>query len=209
MTEPQLIRAGYDSLAVDCADHWADELDTRPVDRAIVDAFAELVGSGRVADVGCGPGIKTAYLHERGLDAFGIDLSPQMVAVARERHPHVRFEVGTMLALDVPDASLAGVAAMFSIIHVTEDRLPTVFAEFARVLAPGGQVLLVFQTDAETLHKSEAFGRPIDIDFLRHPVELVVDLLSAAGLAVHARLIRERDETMTARYAYLLARKEE
>ncbi|MFI5959814.1 class I SAM-dependent DNA methyltransferase [Cryptosporangium sp. NPDC051539] len=207
MTETHLIRSGYDAIAADYAHHFADDLDIRPVDRHFVNAFAELVGGGRVADIGCGPGIKTAYLHSLGLDAFGVDLSPQMIAVARERHPHLRFDVGTMLALDLPDASLAGLSAMFSIIHVTEDRLPTAFAEFARVLAPGGQLLVIFQTDGETLHKSEAWGKQIDIDYLRHPVEVVVDLLANVGLTVHARLIRERDDTMTTRYAYLLAQK--
>ena len=42
---------------------------------------------------------------------FGIDLSPGMIEVARRTYPGLRFEVGSMLALDLPDASLGGVLA--------------------------------------------------------------------------------------------------
>lgn len=63
---------------------------------------------GPVADVGCGPGYVTGHLHELGVDAFGIDLSPEMVAIARRDHPDLRLEVGTMTDLDLADESVAG-----------------------------------------------------------------------------------------------------
>jgi ubiquinone/menaquinone biosynthesis C-methylase UbiE len=213
MLELDRVRAGYDTIAVEYADHFADDFASRPVDRAFVAAFAELVvaeaGPGApVVDIGSGPGEQTALLHTLGLQPTGIDLSPRMVDVARQRQPHLRFEVGSMLALDLPDASLAGLSAMYSIIHVPDDALPTAIGEFARVLASGGQALLVFQTDSSTLHFDEAFGKRVDLDFLRHPVERVVELLTAAGFRVHSTLRREPDETMTAPHAFLLARRD-
>jgi len=51
---------------------------------------------GSVADVGCGPGYVTAHLHDSDVEVFGIDLSPEMIDIARRDHPHLRFEVGTM-----------------------------------------------------------------------------------------------------------------
>jgi SAM-dependent methyltransferase len=211
MRESERVRAGYDAIAVEYADHFRDEFGG-PVPRAFVSGFAELIladaGPGAaVVDVGSGPGYQTALLHELGLQPTGIDLSPRMVEVARERHPHLRFEVGSMLALDRPDASLPGLSAMYSIIHVPDELLPTAFGEFARVLAPGGHALLIFQTDSETLHFDEAFGKPVDLDYLRHPVDRVVDLLTSVGLDVHTRMRREADDTMTAPHAFLLARK--
>jgi SAM-dependent methyltransferase len=65
--------------------------------RAALALFVELLraeGGGPVADVGCGPGHVTAHLHDSGLDAFGIDLSPVMIDIARREHPGLRFEVG-------------------------------------------------------------------------------------------------------------------
>nr|WP_240973214.1 class I SAM-dependent methyltransferase [Nonomuraea sp. FMUSA5-5] len=65
--------------------------------------FAELVraaGPGPVADAGCGPGRLAAHLHGLGSPVSGVDLSPQMIAVARQAYPGLRFEVGSMTALD-------------------------------------------------------------------------------------------------------------
>jgi trans-aconitate methyltransferase len=57
-------------------------------------------GGGLVADLGCGPGRITAHLRDLGLDAFGLDLSPAMIGLARSEHPSLRFEVGPMDALE-------------------------------------------------------------------------------------------------------------
>jgi SAM-dependent methyltransferase len=88
MTEPSHLdttRRAYDAVAVDYAALLRTSLAESPLDRALLNVLAELVladGGGMVGDLGCGPGRVTAYLHERGLDAFGVDLSPGMVAVA-------------------------------------------------------------------------------------------------------------------------------
>ncbi|MDU0289291.1 class I SAM-dependent methyltransferase [Saccharothrix longispora] len=57
-----------------------------------------------------------------------------MVAVARRDHPHLRFDVGSMTDLDLPDGSVAGLLAWFSLIHVPDDEVPGVPAHFRRVL---------------------------------------------------------------------------
>ena len=59
-----------------------------------------------------GPGYATRHLHDSGIDAFGIDLSSALVEIARQEHPGVRFEVGTMTDLDLETGSLAGVAGL-------------------------------------------------------------------------------------------------
>src|SRR4030081_2512090 len=115
--------------------------------RAVLLLFADMVriaGGGSVADVGCGPGHVTAHLHELGIDAFGIDLSPVMIDVARRDHPGLRFEVGSMTDLDLADASVVGLLAWWSLIHVPNDAVPTVFGHFRRALRPGVPLLLGF-----------------------------------------------------------------
>jgi SAM-dependent methyltransferase len=199
VTEPGFLsatRASYDAMADLYADRVRGELAARPVERALLGAFAELVlvgGGGPVADVGCGTGRVTAYLHDLGLDISGIDLSPGMLAVARKEHPELRFTEGSMLALDLPDESRDGLLAWYSIIHVPRELLPGVFAEFRRVLAPGGHLLLGFQAGTDTSHRAEVSGRPIDLDFRRQDPDRIAELLTGAGLAVVARLTRERD----------------
>ncbi len=85
----------------------------------MITVFAETLqtrGGGLVADVGCGPGHVTAHLSSLGLPAFGVDLSPEMIAQACSSYPDMRFEIGTMDALKVEDGTLAGVLANYSII---------------------------------------------------------------------------------------------
>jgi len=217
VTEPDFLRstrASYNTVAIHYAERFRGEMAAKPLDRALLAGFADLVraaGGGPVADVGCGTGRITAYLHELGLAISGVDLSPGMLAVARRTHPGLRFDEGSMLALDLPDAELAGLVAWYSTIHIPSDQLPAVFAEFHRVLAPGGQLLIAFQTGDQSLHLREALGHEIGLDFHRRRPELVAELLGRAGLPVHARMLREPDDVgefveRTPR-AYLLARK--
>lgn len=203
-------RAFYDAIAVEYAERFRTELEAKPLGRAMLAAFAEVVraaGAGPVADVGCGPGRVTAHLHSLGLPVFGVDLSPAMVALARRMHPGLRFDEGSIGALDVADGALGGIVAWYSIIHTPPERLPAVFAEFHRVLAPGGHVLLAFQVGDEPLRVSQPFGHGVSLDFRRWSPDHVVDLLSQAGLAVEARLVREPDDTEKVPQAHLLAGK--
>ena len=120
VTEPDFLRdtrTSYDAVAVGYAERFRDELAAKPLDRAMLASFAELVrdaGAGPVADIGCGTGRVTSHLNGLGLPVSGIDLSPQMVAVARQTYPGLRFEVGSMLALDLPDGTLGGLLAWYS-----------------------------------------------------------------------------------------------
>ncbi|RKR87561.1 methyltransferase family protein [Micromonospora pisi] len=209
MTEPSFLattRAGYDTIAVPYAEIFATELESRPLSRALLTAFAETVGgAGPVVEVGSGPGRVTAYLAEQGLDVSGVDLSPEMVALARRTYPGLRFDEGSMTALDLADGALAGLVAWYSIIHIPSALLPEVFAEFRRVLAPGGQLLLAFQVGDEALHRTEGFGRTFSLTFHRLLPERVTELLERAGFVVDAQLVRAPDEREKVPQAHLLA----
>lgn len=210
MTEPEFLRStrsSYDTLAPAYEQHFRGYLASKPWDRAVLAAFAELVATGPVVDVGCGTGQVTGHLYGLGVDVSGVDLSPGMLAVARQAHPGLRFEVGSMLALDLADASLAGLSACYSTIHVPDDRLAEVFVEFARVLAPGGHLLLAFQVGDEPVHYEEAFGHRVRLTFHRRRPERVAELLADAGLPVRTRLLREAEDGERTGQAYLVARK--
>jgi ubiquinone/menaquinone biosynthesis C-methylase UbiE len=207
-----LTRSSYDALAVEYEGYVRDELARQPWERAVLTVFAELVerrSPGPVADVGCGTGRLTAFLHGLGLDVFGVDLSPGMLAVARQHHPGIRFTAGSMLALDLPDACLGGLLAYYSTIHVPDEHLPAVLAEFARVLAPGGHLLLAFQVGDEPLRLSEAFGHEIALEFHRRRPEHVAALVEGAGLVVRSRAVREAEDGERTAQAYLVARRPE
>lgn len=203
-------RSSYDAMAVEYADMVSDDFEQRAFDRALLAAFAELVradGPRQVADVGCGPGRITPVLHQLGLDAFGIDLSPMMVELARRTHPQLRFEVGSMLALDLADASLGGLLAYYSIIHIPCERRSEVFAEFYRVLAPGGHLMLAYQVGDDTRHLDEAFGKLVRLDFHRQRPDELAGLIRSAGFDMLATATMEPQGTDKTPQAITIARK--
>jgi SAM-dependent methyltransferase len=201
-------RDSYDTLAPHYLDLVSVDHRISPIDRAGHTAFADLVkagGNGLVADVGCGPGWLTADLHQLGLDVVGIDLSPGMIAQASSRYPELHFEVGSMLSLDLADGALGGLVASYSIIHVPWDRRPELFAEFHRVLAPGGELMLAFQVGSEHGHRDEAWGRAVDLDWYRQQPEEVTQLLVEAGFAGRATVLREPENKEKTPQATILA----
>ncbi len=216
---PDFIRAtrnSYDTIADVYAERFSDWLGVHPLDRALVGGFAELVatrGGGPVADIGCGPGQVSAALDALGVPVFGVDLSPRMVELARRAHPGLRFHVGSMTSLGLPNETLGGIVALYSVIHVPDDHLPTVFAEFRRVLVPGGHVLLAFQAGDEDgsghLHLAERFGHPIDLDYHWHTPDTVAERLIKAGLRPVTRVLREPQGEEKRARAFLLARKDD
>ncbi|MFJ3233445.1 class I SAM-dependent DNA methyltransferase [Streptomyces sp. NPDC086787] len=214
MTDPEFLqatRSSYDAIAREYTDRHPDGLADSPVDRAMLASFAELAKDASpapVADLGSGPGHVTARLHDLGVPVFGVDLSPGMVALAREAHPHLRFHVGSMTSLDLPDETLSGIVALYSLIHVPDDHLPATFAGFHRVLAPGGHVLLAFQTgERGGLHLTERFGHEIDLAYHWRPAHAVGALLAEAGLEIRATLLREPLEDEKRPRAFVLARR--
>ena len=190
-------RTSYDTDAVGYTEKVRGLLDGNPYLRASLALFADLVhdaGDGLVADVGCGPGYVTRHLHDLGVDAFGIDLSPEMVGIARREYPDLRFEVGTMTDLDLPTDSVTGVLAFWSVIHVPDHSVPGVFAQFRRVLRPGGPLLVGFHVGDETRHTGEGYsGRSINVDSYRRRPDEVARWLREGGFTLEAELVMRPD----------------
>ncbi|MFD5094860.1 class I SAM-dependent methyltransferase [Amycolatopsis thailandensis] len=183
-------RESYDTVAEDYAVRVRSLFDQEPIGRAMLAAFAEQV-RGPVVDVGCGPGHVTAHLASLGLDVAGVDLSPKMIEVARRQYPDLRFSVGSMTALDLPDGELGGLVAWWSIFHLPPEELPAVFAEFRRTLAHGGRLLVGFHVGEERLSPETAYGHPVTYDaYLLEPGK-VAELMEKAGFEVTARLTME------------------
>ncbi|MQA07155.1 MAG: methyltransferase domain-containing protein [Pseudonocardiaceae bacterium] len=195
MTEPSshldATADAYDAVAVRYAEFARDELDALPLDRAVLAAFAELARTadpGPVAELGCGPGRVTAHLRDLGLDVFGVDLSPMMVDLARAAYPDLRFDVGSMDALDLADGKLPGIVSWYSVIHTPPREMPSYFAEFHRVLAPDGHLLLAFfESEGEP---TTAFDHKVATAY-RWPIDDLAGLAGEAGFIEVGRMLRE------------------
>lgn len=202
------VRSSYDSAAGVYAGHLFRELDQKPLDRHLLNRFAEAVkGGGLVADLGCGPGHVAKYLHDAGVTMRGIDFSPEMIRLAKEMTPEIDFRVGDMTSLDLPDESLAGIVAFYSIVHFERSELDPLFREFRRVLASGGSALVAFHIGNDVRHVDDLWGQPVDLDFCFHMTNRVVSSLSSAKIVVSEITEREpyADAEHPSRRCYLFA----
>jgi SAM-dependent methyltransferase len=203
------VEAGYDAVAEEYVRRIYDELRHKPLDRQVLDRFAQRVGGvGEVCDMGCGPGHVARYLHDRGVKVCGLDLSPGMLLHARQLNPGIEFVQGNMLALDIADGAWAGIAAFYCICNLPPSDLPATFREMHRVLAPGGLLLLSFHLGDEIKHLDEWWGFTVSLDFYFFRTSQITATLVDAGFTVEEIIERDPypDVEHQSRRAYILCR---
>ena len=209
------VRSGYDAVAAAYAEKFCDELNHKPLERGLLDAFCDMTPRGLIADIGCGPGHITELLAARRENVVGLDLSPGMIAVARQRNPSIAFTVGSMLNLPYADGAVVGMVAIYSIIHLNSEERAVAFGEFARTLGPEGLLLVSFHVDGPGLapgdvnHLTMFLGQTVDMEgYFLDPTTVTRDLV-ANGFRVVARLDREpiADIEFPSRRCYILARR--
>ena len=204
------VQSAYDSVAAEYAEKFFHELDHKPLDRLLLDLFCErIAGSGRVCEVGCGPGGVAVYLANHGVHVYGVDISEKMIQTASRLSPTIHFETGDMLSLTADDNSLAGIVGFYAIVHLSRAEMERAFSEFYRTLQPSAPLLLSFHVGNETLHLSEFLGKPTLLDFYFYPVDTIRTLLTNAGFHVVEVVVRSPYETIEhpSQRAYVFARK--
>lgn len=139
VVDPEVVRQGYDELA----DSYTAERSTVGTDVDVLASFLEdLPPSARVLDAGCGGGRPVLERLTADYDAVGIDVSAEQLRLAASVAPAAGLLQGDMARLPLVDGSVDAIVAYHSVIHVPLAEQPAVVEEFARVLAPGGRLLL-------------------------------------------------------------------
>lgn len=149
-----------------------------PSDRQLVTSWAATI-AGTVIDVGCGPGHWTDHLTSSGCDALGIDPTPSFVEHARATYPDIPFVVAQAEKIPASTSSVGGVLAWYSLIHHEPGRIRLPLEECARVLRPGGTLLMGFFEGATF----EPFDHAV-VTAYRWPVSTLSGHLDAAGFDV-------------------------
>lgn len=163
------LRGAHDVLAEFYAERLAGLLDQMPSDRAMLGLFCESVlaaGVGTsIGDIGCGTGRLEPYLAAQGLSPHGVDLSPEMIRVARRDAPGFPFDVADVRALPFGDASLAGVVCWYSLMFLAPADRPAAFGELARVVKPGGYLVTAFKAgDSQLRRAGRSTGLGVEFD---------------------------------------------
>lgn len=194
-------RESYDRVAQPYADFTSGAATTNAYMIGTYRVLASLCGNDRaplrpvVADIGCGPGMWVHLLATMGVEAIGIDLSPGMIELARARSSDARFEVGSIHDLPLSAGSLDGVACMYVLHHLPDDAIDAALDELARVVRPGGVLLLGGHIGEQRRVKTEGYGgHPMHVLSLRRPASLWEDKLRDRGMNIEAHTIYDPDE---------------
>ena len=206
------LQNSYDRVAENYAEQFRDELLGKPFDRKMLDWLVEKVGGlGVICDMGCGPGQTARYLHARGVEVCGVDLSPEMVRQAQRLNPNISFGQGDMFALtDVANDFYSGIAAFYAIVNLPRPAVVQALQELRRVLRPNGVLLLAFHVGQGTEHFGEFLGKEVSLDFSFFETEEVKGYLRTAGFELEEAVERDpysKQVEHQSRRAYIFARK--
>lgn len=139
MVDKDAVRRAYDDIAAVYADERANAGRSVEILETFLDSLSE---PRRVLDAGCGHGRPVLERVTDSTDAVGLDFSRGQLELARNAAPAAALLQGDMTALPLGDGSVDAVVAFWSLIHVPMADHGRVIEEFARVLRPGGRVLL-------------------------------------------------------------------
>jgi len=167
--------SSYDAVANQYEATFLDELDGKPQDQAMLRDFIEAT-TDPIADLGCGPGQIGRFVRNHGRTVVGVDISAEMAKLAARRLDAA--VVSDIRRLPFVGASLGGVVAFYSLIHLRRDELDVALSEIHRVLRPGGRLLL-------SAH--EGHGLVEQEEFLGHAVPFVATLFSLEELMTATR----------------------
>lgn len=176
----------------------------------MVNEFVRLVGarpSRRVLDAGCGVGRMVTHLQSTSphLEVTGVDLSEEMIALAQQTHPTVRFVRADITDTPFEAEQFDAVLAWYSIIHLAPAQLQNVVTEFARLLAPDGLILLSYQAGPGERQLNKPYGHDVELRAFLHQTEAMVETLTAAGFNIIARLNRSPRTTERHAQRFVLA----
>ncbi|WP_307102155.1 class I SAM-dependent methyltransferase [Arthrobacter globiformis] len=172
------IRAAYGARAAEYTRILGSIEDAHELDRQRIRRWATGC-DGKLIDAGCGPGHWTNFLYQHGATVEGVDLVPEFIENARVRFPDVPFRVASFHNLGVPNGSLHGLLAWYSLIHMPPNELSVALREIARALVGGGRLLVGFFEGAP----AEPFSHAVTTAYL-WSVEQARHLLNEAGFDV-------------------------
>lgn len=204
------VRVSYDVVAQSYADLLPDTTFEAPEDLALIDdLIAGLPERSRVLDAGCGAGRMLAHLAalDRTLALTGIDISSNMVELARRHNPGATVDVGDLAALPYPDSGFDAALAWYSLIHAEHADIPGWFAELRRVVRRGAPLLVAVHAGQGRRHVTRAYGHDVDLVIVAHDVDHLASMLRAAGFVVEACVERPARSTERGPQGFVLARR--
>jgi SAM-dependent methyltransferase len=175
------VGSSYDRVAGTYEARFLQELQGKPRDRELLEAFASSVRDP-VVEVGCGPGQIGDFVRRRGRRVVGIDVSARMAELANGRLDGAL--AGDMRSLPVATERCGGVLAFYSLIHVRRTEVVAVLREFRRVLRVGGRVLFSAHEGEGEVELERLLDEPVPMAVTFFALDELTAASRAAGLDV-------------------------
>ncbi len=196
----------YDKIAKKYADTFFGDTSYE----MFVEDFLELLPkNGKILDVGCGPGSEVKFFIERNFLVEGVDLSEEMIKIAKQMVPKGIFKVMDFRKLEYPDKTFDGIFANYSLIHIPEKEVVPTLREFNRVLKPDGIIYIAVDEGEEENFYDEPLkkGEKIFLKFFKEE-EIKKDLEeSGFSLIKITRKIVKKEEALGSNKLFVLALK--
>jgi len=134
----------------------------------------------RILDIGCGPGRDSNYFSNKGLEVIGIDLSEELLKIARKNSPNSEFYIRDMRNLDFESESFDGIWACSSFLHVPYKDAELTLRGFNRILRKDGLMFLcVLEGEGEKMEKTSKFEK-YDRFFAYYTKDSIESLIKSA-----------------------------
>ncbi|MFB6156021.1 MAG: class I SAM-dependent methyltransferase [Haloferacaceae archaeon] len=182
--QKRTVRDGYDELATAYADRRTpDERELALLD----DLSGRLHAGDAVLDAGSGRGTPVATSLADGNEVVCLDVSREQLVLAGETVPGARRVQGDLAALPFADDAFAAVCAFNSVIHVPTAEHDRLYREFARVLAPGGWLVVSLGTAEWEGSNDDWLDTGVEMAWSFPDLDTSLGYLDDAGFDVHRR----------------------
>lgn len=174
----------YDNDHINYYEKYSDELEKKPYDKEFLNRFTSLIEEGgNILDVGCCSSAQQAkFFYDNGFKVTCIDLSANCIETAKNKFPQIEFYQMDMTQMSFESNSFDGINAFYSIIHIPDEKLDALFADFNRLLRPNGKLAISvhegdfygFYQETESSVFYRTFSKKILINYLKkHNFEIV------------------------------------
>jgi SAM-dependent methyltransferase len=160
-------------------------------DEKYIDQFLQSLEGKNVLDAGCGNGRDCKYINQKGFKVKGIDLSKEMLVIAKKMVPKVDFEVMDITNITYSDNSYDGIISNCSFFHIPVEELPKTLNSFSKILKPNGKLLLILQEGLGEAMIEEPFRKGVYIYINYFSVKQISELLLKHGFEIDSILKEE------------------
>ena len=190
------------------AEQYAKEF-SKPSEH-IEEFLALLPKNAKILDVGCGVGVDAGFMVAEGFEIIGIDLSKEMLNIARQKFPQIDFRQQNMIEIDFPQNSFNGILASFSLIHIAKKDIPPLLKKFHNLLKKTGVIYIALQgVKSEEIFVNGPFNR--DEKFFLNVLSFdeIKNLLIDAGFSIFKKYERAPKSIKELNYLklYVIAKK--